>query len=365
MAKSFKAKRRVARRYPTKKTLPKKKKASGSAKRELPGFQQGVGEVSAPRFGSCDVARVNYGFDANHPSHLPLPIQTGPYMVMRVTTKISWEDAKPVMVFGTFRGAKQANNINVSVSTQNPQSFADGWASACAVGGNLADPIRNASTWFPQPLGEVSRATMTPSALSVQIMNADKLQDSAGIVYAARLKTQFRGVEAGTDSWRNFGDQMVSFMQPRLMSAGKIALKGVKVDSVPFNTFELQDFDRVLDLGPSLGFPAYTPYVAGWKDSAETTAGPNIVHSCKGFAPIAVYNPDSVKLDYLVTTEYRVRFDISHPAASTHKLHHPTSQSEWSTAIARAMATGHGVLDIVESVSSLGERAFKLAAPFL
>lgn len=368
MAKAMKNARKGARKPRVVKKSATKKKRSGLARRELPGFQQGVGEVSAPRYGSCDVGRVINGFDANHPSHLPLPLQTGPYMVMRVTTKISADEAKSVMMFGTFRTQYQDNNVSLQggVTVVGPQALKDGWSSVCAVGGNKGQPVKfNTTKWYPQPLEQLgSSATITPSALSVQIMNSSAISDSSGIVYAARLKTQFRGQDQ-TRSWGSLGDEMVSFMQPRLLSAGKIALRGVKVDSVPLNTFELQDFDQVLDPGQFTGELPYTAYESSWSSEATASSEPNVVNSSKGFAPIIVYNPDNVSLEYLVTTEYRVRFDIGHPAASTHKLHHPSSQNEWSNAIAKVMATGHGVLDIVESVSSLGERAYKMVAPLL
>jgi hypothetical protein len=366
MGKPMKLARRGARKPRAVKKTTQKKKRSGLARRELPGFQQGVGEVSAPRFGSCDLGRVNYGFDANHPAHLPLPLQTGPYMVMRVTTKIAAVDAKPVMMFGTFRTRFQDNRVTEAggIVSIGRQQFKDGWSSICAVGGDVGQVVANSSTkWFPQPLAELGdSATITPAAMSLQIMNSAALQSSSGIVYAARLKTQFRGQDEDR-TWGSLGDQMVSFMQPRLLSAGKIALRGVKIDSVPLNTFELQDFDQMLDPGPFLEEQPFTPYLSNWRSEATAPMEPNIVQSSKGFAPIVVYNPDSVGLEYLVTTEYRVRFDIGHPAASTHKLHAPSSQNEWSTAIARVMATGHGVLDIVESVSALGERAYKVLAP--
>lgn len=374
MVKAIKNRRNGGARRPrtAKKGVIKKKK-SGAAKRELPGFQQGVGEASAPRYGCTDVGRVNHGFDANHPSHLPLPIQTGPYMVMRVTTKIAAGDARPVMMFGTFRTTGQNNNINLNptntvpaVATQGPQWLTDGWASVCAVGGSTLDAVSfNNTKWFNQPLGQIgTSASLTPSALTVQIMNKEAIAESNGIVYAARLKTQFRG-QNETRTWGKFGDEMVSFMQPRLLSAGKIALRGVKIDSVPLNTFELQDFDQVRDPAALSGYTAFADFTGPWSDSATAAGQKNVIIDSKGFAPIVVYNPDNVGLEYLVTTEYRVRFDIGHPAASTHRLHTPTTQFEWSTAIAKAMSTGHGVLDIIESVSSLGERAYRLAAPFL
>lgn len=378
MAKAPKLARRNARKPRVVKKTNGKKKMSGKPRRELPGFMQGVGEVSAPRFGSCDVGRLNNGFDANHPSHLPLPIQTGPYMVMRVTTKIAASEAQKVMMFSTFRTQFQDNNVELipgpSIAV-GPQQIRNGWSSVCAVGGNTNNPVQAGDTkWYPQPLEQLTAgmgtsvhggsATLTPSAFSVQIMNGGALQETSGIVYAARLKTQFRGCDESR-TWGSLGDQMVSFMQPRLLAAGKMALRGVKIDSLPLNTFELQDFDEILDPGRLLGNASFTAYNDVWKSSASASNEPNVVNSSKGFAPIIVYNPDNVPLEYLVTTEYRVRFDIGHPAASTHKLHSPTTQNEWSTAIAKVMATGHGVLDIVESVSALGERAYRMVGPFL
>lgn len=208
-------------------------------------------------------------------------------------------------------------------------------------------------------------ATIVPSALTVQIMNPNALQTTNGIIYIGRLKTQVRG-EDETGTWDALGQEFVSFQAPRLCSAGKLALRGVKVDAVPFNVQELMDFDRVVDPMDT----TESDFVEPWRSSsvADGSTAINPRWKMKGFAPIGVYNPNNVALQYLVTLEYRCRFDMGHPAASTHTHHAPSSQQSWASHIKSLLDAGHGAFDIAEELAQFGARmrgAYAAARPLM
>lgn len=82
-----------------------------------------------------------------------------------------------------------------------------------------------------------------------------------------------------------------------------------------------------------------------------------------GFGPLFCFNPSGVTLDYLVTCEWRVRFDPANPAQATH-THHPAAPDRtWSNLLKNMEAEGNGVKDIVEMVADVGNAA-KEFAPF-
>jgi len=85
-----------------------------------------------------------------------------------------------------------------------------------------------------------------------------------------------------------------------LCAAGRLALRAVKTDAVPYDMQALADF-RGLS-APSAG--NFT-----WADDGT---------SYDGFAPIFVYNPDGIDLQILVCCEWRVRFDPTNPAYASH-----------------------------------------------
>jgi hypothetical protein len=267
------------------------------------------------------------------------------------------------MLFGTFRGSYE--RLDVGGPLQNPLEIKkEGWAPYCAVSafaGSTNSPS-DVSTFYKiaglDQLGE--SATIVPSALSVQVMNPNALQTTNGILYCGRMKTQFRG-EDSAELWDNLANEFISFQSPRLCSAGKLALRGVKVDAAPFNIKELQDFDRIIDPMDGTGAVVNLPW-----SSASEGSGEQIVNSrfmMKGFAPIAIANPGGVNLQYLVTMEFRCRFDLGHPASSTHVHHQPATEATWASHIKNMLSAGHGALDIADAVAQSGQ-LFNRALPY-
>ena len=140
------------------------------------------------------------------------------------------------------------------------------------------------------------------------------------------------------------------------MSAGKLALRGVQMDSYPLNMSALADFRPV----------------ANTADAAVTWDATNLIHPL-GFAPIVVINQAStetppLKLNFLVTVEWRVRFDIGNPAVASHTHHGVSSDQHWDDLIRQAVQKGAGVADIVERVANAGgaiAEAAEAARPWL
>lgn len=180
---------------------------------------------------------------------------------------------------------------------------------------------------------------MVPAAFSIQIMNSEALQASQGMVYIGRAKNKVNlGAGDLTQSFTDVASNLVSYSNPRLCSAGKLALRGVQVDAVPNNMSELAKFTSV--------YQTSTVNL--------TLSGSDGFHQ-EGFNPIFVYNPNNVELQILVCCEWRVRFDPSNPAYAASRMHAPSSDKTWADTMRQAVAFGNGVVDIVETVARTGQ----------
>lgn len=180
-----------------------------------------------------------------------------------------------------------------------------------------------------------SAATLVPSALSVQVMCPTALQSASGIVYAGVMNTQAE-IGGRADTWNDYMEKFVQFQNPRLLAASKLALRGVQMNSYPLNMAEVSKF-TALDKKSDLSY-TYGP------SQAEPT----------GWAPIVIYNPSGATLELLITVEYRVRFDLDHPASASHSYHSVTTDSMWDRMIKGAVALGNGVVDIADVTANTG-----------
>lgn len=288
---------------------------------------QGVGAVNRRPFqmrGSTARRLCDY-FNATLPAHLPLPRSVGPYTIVRTTQIVSSSSALVCFAFIA------SNPGTTAKETQ--------WIAACGVGESLPGPINAANNTELFPMSGLDTlkesAVISPSALTIQVMNPEPLQTTTGIVYCGRSSAQYE-LGGSTRTWTNLGNEFVQFMAPRLCSAGKLAIRGVTIDSYPLDMTEIADFR---------GIQAFLGSPFTWSDDTVRPAG---------FAPIVVYNPDFVGLQYLVTMEWRVRFDPSNPAAGTHLYHGTAPDSLWDRATREAAAIGHGALDIAEKTAEVG-----------
>lgn len=299
------------------------------------GVTQGVGAVPPLAFGNLPLRSIDRVLNAFDPTHLPLPRAIGEYTVVRFTKMFTTTDE--VLIFGPETVSRpstgaftfEAGNMTNIICRSSVNS-------AAAING-----VANTRNWtLAMPLGDSS--TLVPSAFSVQILNPEPLQTTTGIVMAGRSKMQLKLGDDGR-AWLTLGDEFTQFMAPRLMSAGKLALRGVQIDGYPLNmsaASNLTPLDTVND-----GLVTWDLSQTG---TINNVAEPAIM------TPIVVLNSGGVQLSYLVTMECRVRFDLSNPACSGHTLHHPASDATWATVIARASALGNGVIDIVQRTAETG-----------
>ncbi len=132
------------------------------------------------------------------------------------------------------------------------------------------------------------------------------------------------------------------------MSAGKVVLRGVQMDSHPLSMADVSDFRGLYELTSSINQTGTTP--GPWSTPAAGGTGVDP----EGWAPMVVYNPNNTPLSLLVSMEWRVRFDLSNPAVSSHSHHGVSSDVAWEKHIAAATRQLPGVIDIVEKVASTG-----------
>lgn len=207
---------------------------------------------------------------------------------------------------------------------------------------NAADNARFHSV--PVPGGNISGSTLSvvPAAISVQLMNPQALQTTSGIIAGAVCHTQL-DLNGRSETWNDLTTEFISYFKPRLMSAGKLALRGVQVNSFPLNMSACADFRPI------------TPSTTGLTTLNGGSVAP------EGWAPIAFVNQNNVGLEFLVSVEWRVRFDIGNPAVASHTHHGVTPDLQWNAILSKAVAMGNGVLDIADKVASVGAAV----APYL
>lgn len=280
-------------------------------------------------------------WDAFSPAHLPLPRAVAPYATIRTTAiwdpDVDGGDFNQLTLFGPnmSAGNDAGQWTNLFALTANvPLSSARSTTSGAKYYG--FDAMNNDS-W--------KAASVTPAAFSIQIMNPEALQTSSGMVYIGRCKNRVHIAEGDiSQDFHSLADQLTSFSNPRICSAGKLALRGVQVDAVPNNMSELSRFTTLGE----------------FSDFTTTLSASSGIHP-DGFNPIFVYNPQAVRLQILVCCEWRVRFDPSNPAYAACTAHKPASDATWHKHMQGALAAGNGVLDIVEKVARFGVPVAKAA----
>jgi hypothetical protein len=328
--------------------------------RNLYGIKQGVGKVTQVPFPTLQrqqrVKRRNgnrasykYALNAMHPCHLPLPRAVGGYTVIRTTDIVNTNAA--AILFGCFKGPRleftettwqdviAVNSVNATVPINDVNTTSAGT-------GNASFSISSALS-----SSSISGARMVPAAITVQVMNGESLQSADGIAYIGRSKVVL-DLMGDSRTWDDVMKELVAYSSPRLCSAGKLALRGVQVDAVPNNMSVLSDFvpRAIAEEG-----------VKVWRHMAQTNG---YAADFEGFGPIFVYNPDRINLKYLVTIEWRMRFDPLNPAYAGHVQHQPASESTWSKVISDAESLGNGVMDIADVTADVGVAAMGLA-PFM
>lgn len=254
------------------------------------------------------------GLNALHQRHLALPRSVGPYTVTRTTTQFA-SDARGVLV-GAFRDFLDGQNretwgTTVAIAPVNHNA-------AISATGNTRKNI------MPGYSG-LQEATIVPAAITLQLMNTEALQTTEGTVYVGRAHTQLDW-GGSSQTWASKLDEFVSFARPTLITAADLAMRSVTIDAVPINMAALADFRPLEDEGGT----TFT-----WGSTSK-------LHP-QGFGPIVVYNTTGLKLQYLVTVEWRVRFGFGNVACGTHTQHSPATDHQWSQVLATMAAEGSGV----------------------
>jgi hypothetical protein len=286
----------------------------------------GVGATVPRAFGGKTGSTLQC-WDAKHPSHLPLPRAVGPYTTIRATKRVQINSVANII--GSYQDYVQG-------------SYRAAWSEAIMVTSDTSsDPINGPTNAFVHCVdlgGLGSAATLVPSALSVQIMCPTALQTATGIVYAGVMNTQ-ADIAGRTEVWDTYMEKFVQFQNPRLLAASKLALRGVQINSYPLNMSEVANFTPLRRDGDG---------AFSWTSEDFRPVG---------WAPIVIFNPSEAALELLITIEYRVRFDLDHPASASHKHHPVATDSTWDRLSRGAAALGNGVLDIADVVANTGNFA--------
>lgn len=289
----------------------------------------GTGAVPPVPYGGYQGASL-LAFDATHPTHMPLPRSVGPYSVTRTTMRFTTNSR--VVLFGTFNFTGSG-----ATTTQNK------WSNVIAVSDvDAALPINAANNAtlhsIPDPS---SNGTCVPCAFTVQMMNPTPLQTAEGMCYMGVSKTQLplKGV---AKTWDALSNELISYMAPRIVASPKLSLNGIKISSYPMNMSSLANFEELV----------FTI------DGSLTTLGETAnVPDLNGMAPIFVVNSAGQNLEYLVTVEWRTRFNITNAASSTHKHYRATPDHIFDNVVRAATSLGHGAIDIADTISRFGQAA--------
>jgi hypothetical protein len=305
--------------------------------------------VPGMAFGCKGGGTIEQAFDATHPYHLPLPRPVAPYTTIRLSVPLTTN--KKVLFFGTelvdvslpdVVGAQEWSNIICRADGLNGSTAAINGTNECA-------------TAALATLNFGKAATVVPSAFTVQIVNGSSISSNVqGPVYIGTSDTQLN-LAGDSRTWDTLASQLVQMKAPRVCMSTKLAFRGVKVSAAPMNMAELANFYHFNDDVSSASTFTNTTWTGGTTD--ERGNG----RPC-GFTPIFVYNPSAVNLTYLVTVEFRMRFDITNPASAGHTAHKPGSLAAWSAA---CLDPGlRAVKDISDTVARVGQAMGAVSGAF-
>ena len=263
--------------------------------------------------------------DARLPQTLGLPRAVGPYTVMRTTTLVN-SSAKFVM-FAPF--------FNTSTTS---------WYDWCGI--ESVDPAQNViynnnTKPINMPMLALGEAcSVVPAAMTVQVMNPSSLNHATGIFAMARLnQSMCLGTQPTGVTYNDMVQRVISYFSPRMLTGGRLALRAVKSSAYPLDMNEYADFNPIQKYND-----LYT-----WNSSSVRPAALSPI--C--FVQDVNQNPQGI--EFMVTIEWRVRFDPGHPAAATHTYHETLPDEIWNGIVKGASDAGHGVEDVAEEVADLGD----------
>lgn len=314
----------------------RKKKGKRNGMRALASrvLAPGTGATVRRAFGGNNTARsvraLIRSFNARIPIEPGLPRPVGPYTVVTTTRLID-----------------MSSGFCIISPIMRKLATGETWISSCALSAvDMSLPVNATNNTFahsiPPPCELDSAAECVPSAISIQVMNGNALQTTSGVIAIGRVNQQLH-LDSETVSWTELGARVVSYYSPRLVSAPKLALRGVRCSSYPLNMDEYSHFAKIM---PSPGYISM-----------------NTEYSCGAFAPMCIFQTgDPINLAVMVHIKWRVRFDPLHPATASHTFHPHTPDGVWASAVKACSEAGHGVEDIAESVANAGYAVGKAVA---
>lgn len=372
---------------------------------------QGAAGVTRRAFGGTAVKSIPRGlpagcWNASATPHAGLPRAVGPYTVVRTTTMIT--SKSPLLIFGSYAtqwygqdpmtqmlmgsgyGTKLWSNVccvgaaeDIAVSDFAASSIPSGTHTevhAIPIPGTTGNGVFASNVGAGEtPVFTVSKSTLTcvPSAISVQIINPTPVQTAAGTGIAAVCPVRL-DLQGTSKTWSTVGTELLSYYRPRVLTGGKLALRGVQMDSLPLSMTDVSDFRETYQVDPLACHPSSLVWSASGsaQNIVDAPALSTIQKSFlmdiqpEGWAPLVYYSPfnaareaaDRQEMTFLVTFEWRTRFDISNPASSSHSLHTPSTDIQWHNHIRAATNALPGVIDIVEKVANTGMALYKAAA---
>ena len=295
---------------------------------------QGVAAPPRRNFGSMRAkANLRAALDARIPRTLGLPRAVGPYTVIRTT--IPYNDPDPnseAYIFCPFLQDRPAVGSELRSKA---------WLSWCGVRQSSATGGAIGGTGSISPIVMPTfnlggAAEVVPSAMTVQVMNSQPVQSADGIFLMGRMNQQLPFGNS-TKTWGEFRTEFSSYFSPRLLSGGKLALRGVKCDSYPLDMSEYSTFAPVSNL-----------ITDKWSADIEPAA----------LAPIVFVrnqaNGPTTNVTFLITIEWRVRFDPLNPVFFSHTYHDTLSDEAWNTLVGGMSAAGHGVEELAEDAVEAG-----------
>jgi len=169
-------------------------------------------------------------------------------------------------------------------------------------------------------------------------MNPASLQTASGLFAMARVNQQM-ALGGALATWDEMAARCISFYAPRMLTGAKLALRGVKCSSYPLDMSEYSHFSPM----------------SHFVDESAITWNTNALRPA-ALAPIVFVQENSQPkaMQFLVTMEWRVRFDPANPATSSHTYHETLPDECWNGVVKAACNAGHGVEEVGEDVATLG-----------
>jgi len=291
------------------------------------------GAVAAPRknFGTGKttgrprIAKLMKCLDARLPCTLGLPRAVGPYTVIRTTT-LHASFSKFIM-FCPFK-------------TQDYTSSK--WYDWCGVesvtpGDGVSAPDNTRAINMPlHSLGDACE--VVPAAMTVQVMNPASLQQGDGVYAMARVNQQLALEDSPASlTWNEIRARVISFYAPRLLTGGKLALRGVKCNAYPLNMTDYSSFAPI---------EKYSGMFTWDNDKRPAALSPIVF--CNN-------NADDKVMEFMITIEWRVRFDPGNPATASHTYHDVLQDDAWNELVKTASSAMHAVEELSEDAVNTGE----------